>query len=493
MELLKRIADSEALREETVGNDYVWFKWVTNGDGSGFVRDPTQMGGIITGLENQRRLLSSLSSSMFGVASSDQENLARFLDAWQKKAVKVPPVILVPSVRDIVSHGEPHAELKDLDGKGLPQLLQTWQAPSAHRHREDSRRFERINEFVRKVLEEPTAVMTVPWDRGTIHVSIEDRVLPLSHLGKGVSQVVLLAAIATSYDNHLIGIEEPETNLHPVMIKKLVDYLATQTTNQYILTTHSAHLLDNPETSIIRVTYNSTQGTTVQAAPSRKERAAISQHLGYRASDLLQSNAVIWVEGPSDRIYIRHWIRMAAPSLLEGVHYSIMFYGGRLLAHLTGEEWLDMPRANVKDFISMLQINRRMVIVVDSDIKEEGAAINDTKKRIIESFQKNGGVPWVTGGREIENYVPPQVLNRAMKEVHQSTTPAYRGRRFEDSFSTIVYKRNPTLDKVKAPDKVRIAEQAIGGCDEIWDVLDLRERVSDLVRYLCEANDMDIP
>ena len=29
--------------------------------------------------------------------------------------------------------------------------------------------------------------------------------------------------------------------------------------------------------------------------------------LDVRASDLLQSNGIIWVEGPSDRIYIKRW------------------------------------------------------------------------------------------------------------------------------------------------------------------------------------------
>ena len=30
--------------------------------------------------------------------------------------------------------------------------------------------------------------------------------------------------------------------------------------------------------------------------------------IGIKASDILQSNGIIWVEGPSDRIYINKWI-----------------------------------------------------------------------------------------------------------------------------------------------------------------------------------------
>ena len=60
--------------------------------------------------------------------------------------------------------------------------------------------------------------------------------------------------------------------------------------------------------------------------------------LGYRASDLLQANAIVWVEGPSDRIYLLHWLREVAPDLVEGVDFSIAFYGGALLKRLSGAE-----------------------------------------------------------------------------------------------------------------------------------------------------------
>lgn len=98
--------------------------------------------------------------------------------------------------------------------------------------------------------------------------------------------------------------------------------------------------------------------------------------LGYRASDLLQCNAVIWVEGPSDRIYLNHWIRAVAPELVEGVDYSIMFYGGRLLSHLSADD------SEVSDFISLRKLNRNVAVVIDSDRCSSRASINTTKQRV---------------------------------------------------------------------------------------------------------------
>ena len=37
------------------------------------------------------------------------------------------------------------------------------------------------------------------------------------------------------------------------------------------------------------------------------------------------------------QIYLNHWLSEAAPDLVEGLHYSLMTYGGRLLSHLTAE------------------------------------------------------------------------------------------------------------------------------------------------------------
>ena len=75
---------------------------------------------------------------------------------------------------------------------------------------------------------------------------------------------------------------------------------------------------------------------------AKKEKSIICNDLGYKASDLLQTNSIIWVEGPSDRIYINFWLNEIDDSLVEGVHYSIMFYGGRLFSHLTADDYDDI-------------------------------------------------------------------------------------------------------------------------------------------------------
>ena len=49
--------------------------------------------------------------------------------------------------------------------------------------------------------------------------------------------------------------------------------------------------------------------------------------LGASGADILQCNGVVWVEGPSDVIYLREWLRMHArkegrKQLVQGQHYG---------------------------------------------------------------------------------------------------------------------------------------------------------------------------
>jgi hypothetical protein len=40
--------------------------------------------------------------------------------------------------------------------------------------------------------------------------------------------------------------------------------------------------------------------------------------------------------GPSDRLYLLHWLKALDPDLTEGLHFPSMLYGGKLLGHLSG-------------------------------------------------------------------------------------------------------------------------------------------------------------
>ena len=194
--------------------------------------------------------------------------------------------------------------------------------------------------------------------------------------------------------------------------------------------------------------------------------------LGYRPSDLLQANYIIWVEGPSDRIYINHWLKAKSPELVEGLDYAIMFYGGRLLAHLC----YDDPMIN--DFIRLSCLNRNACIVIDSDRKTAHSHLNETKKRIIADFLSFSCLVWVTNGRTIENYVPEGLLDPAIGTVHPKTHRGVQWERFADL---------TRLRSDKLIDKVAVA-RAVATTPADFTLLDLDSTMNQLVADISRHN-----
>lgn len=127
------------------------------------------------------------------------------------------------------------------------------------------------------------------------------------------------------------------------------------------------------------------------------------QDLGVRPSDLIQSNCIIWVEGPSDRVYIRKWLEILAPDLKEGDDFIFLYY--REYPRIT------LERENVyTGLINLLEVNQNLILVADSDKNSHVGEISPGKIELAEKCREYGGISWITDGKEIENYIPPSVI-----------------------------------------------------------------------------------
>jgi predicted ATPase len=395
--------------------------------------------------------------------------IEKLTPTWRSVAVA-----MIPAIRSVGGKG---SKPDGFGGQGLIEKLARLQNPDVHQQSE-KRKFARVNNFLQSVTDNRTATLEIPFERDTILVHMNGRTLPLESLGTGIHEVIILAAASTILEETVVCMEEPEIHLNPILQRKLVRYLSDETSNQYFITTHSAALMDTPEAETYHIQLRENQ-STVTRVTSDKQRSVVCEDLGYHPSDLLQSNCVIWVEGPSDRTYLAHWISKYAPELVEGIHFTIMFYGGRLASHLSGN---DLDGA-VEGFISLRRLNRRAVILMDSDRSSKDRPINATKTRLIKEFDEGPGHAWVTDGREIENYIPTDQITAALTAVVSTATATSKFRRYDKMLS--IRTAGGKLDQ--AP-KVEIAKHIVVNCDFDDSRLDLKQQLEKLVGFIRESN-----
>jgi hypothetical protein len=157
-----------------------------------------------------------------------------------------------------------------------------------------------------------------------------------------------------------------------------------------------------------------------------------------------------------------------------------MFYGGKLAAHLSNAE---DASTSVSEFIRLRRLNRRGVILIDSDKSSAHSHLNETKKRLRAEFDQGPGFAWITSGREIENYLPIACVEGAVRNTHRSATRTGGS----DRFDNVLKIRRSSGGEAQAS-KVEVAKWIVANQTPDLDPLDLRPQLSKLLNFIRESN-----
>lgn len=264
----------------------------------------------------------------------------------------------------------------------------------------------------------------------------EEKEQPIYNLGDGIQSIIILTfkLFANKGKDILFFIEEPELYLHPGLQRKIIEiFLHSEFSEyQYFMTTHSNHLLDltldltNISVYKFYKEIDSSDGLEKDAKflieNVNDGDTSVLQILGVNNSSIFLSNCTIWVEGITDRLYIRKFLSIYQKEKFENkkidkiysedIHYSFLEYSGGNITHwdfLDSSEGILAPMKHTR-------ICNKIFLIADSDgynTSEDGRKFERLKT--LKSYF--GDKFYCLNAKEIENILAPNIIKSTVQKL----------------------------------------------------------------------------
>lgn len=275
------------------------------------------------------------------------------------------------------------------------------------------KRLKDFEKFLKEEIFEDKTVEIIPRNDtglGVLYVKIgNDDEYPIYELGDGVQSIIILTFPLFASERSIFFVEEPEMHLHPGLQRKLLKVFKERSNHQYFLTTHSNHFLDLTldYEDVSLFTFNKDDNTKkVEIKLVSPGDEAMLQLLGAQNSSVFLSNASVWVEGITDRLYLRKYLEVYQEDknikISEDTDYSFVEYGGDNITHWSFLNQEEYP-------INIDKLCAKSILIADSD--------GDKKMERKSELQASLGNRYkLLSVREIENTLSFEVIANVLEE-----------------------------------------------------------------------------
>ena len=202
----------------------------------------------------------------------------------------------------------------------------------------------------------------------SIQMEEDTRSVAIGMTGEG-SQAMLRLIDRLDRGPQIMAIEEPETHLHPALVKQIGQLLAVKASEgkQLFICTHSPFLVEQSSLEnffIVKKERDRTQVSSIGGITGLKN---LLLDIGMRPSDFLFSNAILLVEGLSDEIFFNHLSNKVNVPLAEQ-HVKIVRADGYPRGRRKIEFWAEVGK----------DAGIPLYLILDKDAEDEAqSAIKD--------------------------------------------------------------------------------------------------------------------
>jgi hypothetical protein len=293
----------------------------------------------------------------------------------------------------------------DQDGSNLARRLHTIQSG-------DERLFNRIRQFITDSLPD-VGTLLCPLTGGNTYAAFRpqhaDIPIRLRDMGGGIEQLLMVATVLLSTsDRRALFIEEPESHLHPGAQQFLIERLYSGD-RQIFVNTHSPTFVNVPRDRTIHRIEMLEGWTTAQPVENPEALSASLEDVGVRNSDVLLSDAVLFVEGPGDRRALSAWAATLGLNLAAHRVDVLPMGGGE-----NAPRGLPIRSEVLSGISKKAPVPHMFVLDRDERSKAEVAQLEDAL----------GGRLHFWVARELENYMlVPRALLAALRRKYKGNQP----------------------------------------------------------------------